>query len=66
MKSSVEKKRKQLRLLACLSVAIMILGFAGAVLTNGLLSSSDTEAYLSGHDPYTTGPCTSCNGTGKD
>ena len=27
--------------------------------------SSDLEAYLSGHDPYTTGPCTMCNGTGR-
>lgn len=28
--------------------------------------SSDLEAILSGHDPYTIGECTSCNGTGKD
>lgn len=27
--------------------------------------SSDLEAYLSGHDPYTTGKCTMCKGTGK-
>lgn len=26
---------------------------------------SDWEAILSGHDPYTTGPCTSCGGTGR-
>jgi DnaJ-class molecular chaperone len=26
---------------------------------------SDWEAVLSGHDPYTTGPCTSCGGTGR-
>lgn len=27
--------------------------------------SSDLEALLSGHDPYTYGICTNCNGTGK-
>ncbi|MBO5935582.1 MAG: hypothetical protein J6Q94_08870 [Clostridia bacterium] len=27
--------------------------------------SSDLEAYLSGHDPYTVGKCTSCGGTGR-
>lgn len=27
--------------------------------------SSDLEAILSGHDPYTFGPCSSCDGTGK-
>jgi hypothetical protein len=27
--------------------------------------SSDLEAILSGHDPYTYGPCTSCGGTGR-
>lgn len=27
--------------------------------------SSDLEAILSGHDPYTFGPCGMCNGTGK-
>lgn len=27
--------------------------------------SSDLEAWLSGHDSYTTGPCSMCGGTGK-
>ena len=28
--------------------------------------SSDLEAWLSGHDSFTVGSCTSCDGTGKD